>query len=122
MGTQLHQVSLLEPQEPLNFPKGTCVIQAPTVGNKDEVALPYKHRFKFSKKLNAKFRAESKRKYRVLCDVARRAKPAQQQDYAQLMREYYQILNDILPLGSQTEEVTQDMAEPPHSMITTLNI
>jgi type IV secretion system protein VirD4 len=121
-GTQLHQVSLLEPHEPLNFPKGTCVIQAPTVGNKDEVALPYKHSFKFSKKLNAKFRAESKQKYRVLCDVARRSKPEGQQDYAQLMREYYQILNDILPLNSQTEEVTQDMAEPPHSMMTTLNI
>ncbi|AFY92754.1 type IV secretory system conjugative DNA transfer family protein [Chamaesiphon minutus] len=111
-GTQLHQVSLLEPQEPLNFPKGTCVIQSPTVGNKDEVGLPYKHSFKFSKKLNTKFRAECKRKYRVLCDVAKRGKPAQQQDYTQLMREYYQILNDILPLNSQTEEVTEDMAEP----------
>jgi type IV secretion system protein VirD4 len=115
-GTQLHQVSLLEPHEPLNFPKGTCVIQAPTVGNKDEVALPYKHSFKFSKKLNAKFRAESKQKYRVLCDVARRSKPEGQQDYAQLMREYYQILNDILPLNSQTEEVTQDMAESHYTL------
>jgi type IV secretion system protein VirD4 len=116
-GTQLHQVSLLEQQEAMNFPKGTCVIQSPAIGNKDEVALPYKHRFKFNKKFNAKFRAECKQKYRVLCDVAKRSKPAQQQDYAQLMREYYQILNDILPLGSQ-EEVTQDMAEP----MSTLNI
>ncbi len=116
-GTQLHQVSLLEAHEPLNFPKGTCIIQSPAIGNKDEVTLPYKHRFKFNKKLNTKFRAECKRKYRVLCDVASRSKPPQSQDYAQLMREYYQILNDILPLGSQ-EEVTQDMAEP----MSTLNI
>jgi type IV secretion system protein VirD4 len=115
-GTQLHQVSLLEPQEPLNFPKGTCVIQAPTVGNKDEVALPYKHSFKFSKKLNAKFRAESKQKYQILCDVARLSKPEKQQNYAQLMREYYQILNDILPLNSQTEEVTEDMAESHYTL------
>jgi type IV secretion system protein VirD4 len=115
-GTQLHQVSLLEPQEAMNFPKGTCIIQAPTVGNQDEVALPYKHRFKFSKKLNAKFRAESKQKYRVLCDVANRGKPAVPKDYTQLMREYYQILNDILPLNSQTDEVTQDMAEPHYTL------
>jgi type IV secretion system protein VirD4 len=111
-GTQLHQVALLEPHEPLNFPKGTCVIQSPAVGNKEEVNLPYKHSFKFSKRLNAKFRADCNRKYRVLCDVARRGKAEQPQDYAQLMREYYQILNDVLPLGSQTEEVTADMAEP----------
>jgi type IV secretion system protein VirD4 len=109
-------VSLLEPHEPLNFPKGTCVIQAPTIGNKDEVALPYKHRFKFSKKLNAKFRAESKQKYRVLCDVAKCGKPEVPTDYAQLVREYYQILNDILPLNSKTEEVTQDMAEPHYTL------
>jgi type IV secretion system protein VirD4 len=116
IGTQLHQVSLLEAHEPLNFPKGTCVIQAPTVGNKDEVALPYKHSFKFSKKLNAKFRTESKQKYRILCDVARHGKPEVPKDYAQLMREYYQILNDILPLNSQTEEVTEDMAESRYTL------
>jgi type IV secretion system protein VirD4 len=122
-GTQLHQVSLLEPHEPLNFPKGTCIIQAPTIGNRDQVALPYKHHFKFSKKLNAKFRAESKQKYRVLCDVARNGKPKVPKDYAQLMREYYQILNEILPLNAQTAEVTQDMAEPDYPLVTAgLNI
>ena len=117
-GTQLHQVSLLEPQEPLNFPKGTCIIQAPTVGNKDEVGLPHKHSFKFNKKLNARFRAECKRKYRVLCDVASSGKLEVPKDYAQLMREYQQVLDGILPLNSHTEEITQDMAEP----IATLNI
>ncbi len=114
-GTQLHQVSLLEPHEPMNFPKGTCVIQAPAIGNNDEVGLPYKHSFKFNKKLNGKFRADCQRKYRVLCDVAKRCKPEQQQDYAQLMREYYEILNDILPLNSQ-EEITEDMAESPYKL------
>lgn len=114
-GTQLHQVSLLEPHEPMNFPKGTCVIQAPAIGNNDEVGLPYKHSFKFNKKLNGKFRADCQRKYRVLCDVAKRCKPEQQQDYAQLMREYYEILNDILPLNSQ-EKITEDMAESSYKL------
>ena len=121
-GTQLHQVSLLEPQEPLNFPKGTCVIQAPTVGNKDEVGLPYKHSFKFNKKFNAKFRADCNRKYRVLCDVARSGKSEVPKDYAQIMREYYQTLDGLLPLSSQTEEITQDDAQPMAQPVAPLNI
>jgi type IV secretory pathway TraG/TraD family ATPase VirD4 len=101
----LHQVALLEPHEPLQFPQGTCVIQCPAVGNKKEVGLPYMHSFRYSSKLEAQFKEESSQKYQLLYKAAERDKPKEEIDYAALMGNYHKLLNNILPLNP-------DLADP----------
>jgi type IV secretion system protein VirD4 len=96
--TQLHQIALVEPHEPLNFPQGTCIIQCPSIGNKSEIGLPYRHSFKFDGKQNDIYKQECKAKYKLLREVAAINKAnTPKLDSSKLMKEYYIILNAILP-------------------------
>jgi type IV secretion system protein VirD4 len=95
---QLHQVDLLESQEPLNFPQGTCIIQSPGVGNKQAVNIPFRHSFRFSKKQNDLFKAECKSKYELLKDLAAKKKETQVTDHSQLFQEYYDIIDRLISL------------------------
>jgi type IV secretion system protein VirD4 len=103
--THLHQIALLEPHEPLQFPQGTCVIQSPAVGSKTEVGLPYRHNFRFSPKLNDVFRDESASKYQVLCKAAEHVKSKEEVDYSALMKGYYKMLDGIISMNP-------DLADP----------
>jgi type IV secretion system protein VirD4 len=97
-GTQLHQIALIEPNEPLNFPQGTCIIQCPSIGNKTEIGLPYRHSFKFSQKQNDIYRQECKAKYAILREVGIANKAnTPELNSSDLMEEYYRILNALLP-------------------------
>jgi type IV secretion system protein VirD4 len=97
-GTQIHQIALIEPSEPLNFPQGTCIIQCPSIGNKTEIGLPYRHSFKFDGKQNDLYREECKIKYKLLREVATTLKAdVPKLDSSNLMKDYYRILNALLP-------------------------
>jgi type IV secretion system protein VirD4 len=97
--THLHQIALLEPHEPLQFPQGTCVVQCPAVGNKEAVSLPFKHSFRFSGKLNDRFKAESAGKFNLLLQAAEATKPKEAVDFAAVMATYYELLDGILALN-----------------------
>jgi type IV secretion system protein VirD4 len=82
----------------LNFPQGTCIIQCPSIGNKSEIGLPYRYSFEFSKKQNDIYRAECKATYKLLREVATINKAnTPKLDSSTLMKEYYDILNALLP-------------------------
>jgi type IV secretion system protein VirD4 len=101
---QLHQVSLVEPHEPMNFPQGTCIIQCPAVGNKTEVGLPFRHSFRYDKKQSDKFKASCAAKYQLLCDLARTNKQNQPDvNYTELMAQYFQQIDDLIPLKANLE-------------------
>jgi type IV secretion system protein VirD4 len=96
--TQLHQISLIEANEPLNFPQGTCIIQCPSIGNKNEIGLPYRHSFKFDGKQNDIYRDECKAKYKLLKEVATISKAnVPKPDFSASIKEYNLILSAILP-------------------------
>lgn len=101
-GTQIHQIALVEAHEPLNFPQGTCIIQCPSIGNKTEIGLPYRHSFKFDGKQNDLYREECKIKYKLLREVATTIKAdAPKLDSSNLMKEYYRILTALLPENNE---------------------
>jgi type IV secretion system protein VirD4 len=96
---QLHQVALVEAHEPMNFPKGTCIIQCPAVGSKTEAGLPFRHSFRYSKAQSDKYKADCAAKYQLLCDVARTSKQDKPDiDYTELMAQAFQQIDDLLPL------------------------
>ena len=86
----------------------------PSVSASSKIELKFRRIFCFSQTL---FTEVTRSQLEVTSALGRHALLMnKQQDYAQLMREYYQILSDILPLNSQTEEVTEDMAESRYTL------
>jgi type IV secretion system protein VirD4 len=95
---QLHKVSLIEPQEIMQFAQGTCIIQCPSIGTKTEVGLPYKHSFRFDGRAERAFRDKCSQNYKVYREIAEKqlkSKPAE--DFAQSMRNYFGLLERTIP-------------------------
>jgi type IV secretion system protein VirD4 len=97
---QRHQVPLMPAEKIQTMPPGTCIMQCPEVGTRNETRIPLFHRFPFDDKKASQFNEKFAAKFREL-EATGQARKKKKVDYGLLMKDYAKLLNELLPAPAE---------------------
>jgi type IV secretory pathway TraG/TraD family ATPase VirD4 len=110
---QRHKVALLEAHELQQFPPGKTVIFSPGVGDRYVSRVPYIHCFKYDASAAKKHSQQAQKVFEQLSATLIAANPPKSSSYySELLDEYNQILERLLPLSSDENRMEQTSSSP----------